>query len=201
MLIIGDIHGRFQDYVDLLLLHPGETSIQVGDFGIGFPDAKPLPVLPEGSWFIRGNHDNPCEAYKSSHYLGDFGFREIDGYRLFYLSGAFSTDEAARKAGVDWWPGEQLSLDDLKEAVTLYTESKPDIVITHDGPDVATDQILRTFVTHKGKHFSRTAQALNRMFDAHQPQKWLFGHWHVNWSQHIGATRFQCVNKMEYVRL
>ena len=88
MIVIGDIHGKVDRYLKLLARHRNEPSVQLGDFGIGFPGDEPLPPLPGNAWFIRGNHDNPEAARSHSNYLGDYGSRTIDGIRIFFLSGA-----------------------------------------------------------------------------------------------------------------
>ena len=54
MLIIGDVHGKINEY--LQLIKNRKHSIQLGDFGVGFVD---IPELPINHRFIRGNHDNP----------------------------------------------------------------------------------------------------------------------------------------------
>lgn len=46
MIVIGDIHGKVDRYLKLLARHPGEPSVQLGDFGIGFPgDDRALIAL------------------------------------------------------------------------------------------------------------------------------------------------------------
>jgi hypothetical protein len=196
VLIVGDIHGKYASYLKLLRRYKAQPSVQIGDFGIGFPGDGPLPEFPANARFFRGNHDNPAAAWQSEHYLGDFGMTMIDGYSVFYLSGARSSDRDLRVEGKDWWPGEELPLEDLEEAVKLYAASKPEIVLTHDGPDVATREIVRTRLVHKGILPSRTAQTLNAMYDAHQPERWIFGHWHTRWRLKIGQTDFRCLPEL-----
>lgn len=73
MRCIGDLHGRFEVVAQHLRQHatPGETLIQVGDFGLGF-----RPRAEDTAWLrkldaqlgaaqmrllaIRGNHDDPA---------------------------------------------------------------------------------------------------------------------------------------------
>jgi hypothetical protein len=124
-------------YLKLLAHYRGEPSVQLGDFGIGFPGDGPLPPLPDNAWFLRGNHDNPEVARSHGNYLGDYGYRTIDGIRFFFLSGAWSCDQCHRTEGVNWWRDEELGIADLEAAVELYTKAKPDVVLTHDGPEEA----------------------------------------------------------------
>lgn len=199
MLIVGDIHGQINPYLMLLKRFPGEPSVQIGDFGFGFVD---VPELPDNAWFFRGNHDNPDIVKKSKHNLGDFGVREIGGVKFFFLAGAWSIDHRMRLEGRDWWRDEELSIVQLNEALDLYTKEKPDIVLSHDGPDVATDLILNRYTLHKTKPIAtRTGQALSAMYDTHQPELWVFGHWHVRWSKQVGRTVFRCLHELDWCQI
>ena len=201
MIVIGDIHGKTDQYLKLLVRHRDEPSVQLGDFGIGFPGDEPLPALPDNAWFLRGNHDNPEAARAHRNYLGDYGCRAIDGIRIFYLSGAWSSDQWCRTEGVNWWRDEELGIADLEAAVDLYTKVKPEIVLTHDGPEEAIQALLAGRSTHK--EFARTATggALNAMLEAHRPWKWIFGHWHSRFRRKIGGTEFRCLPELGWCRI
>jgi len=197
VLIVGDIHGRTESYLKLLNRYAGEPSVQIGDFGVGF---VPIPELPDNAWFFPGNHDNRELCRQSSHFLGDYGVREVGGVRFFFLSGAWSIDRRMRIEGKNWWRDEELSVAELNRAVNLYQDSKPDIVLSHDGPSIATGRILARLGS---LHFAQTAtgQALDAMFDIHQPAKWIFGHWHVNWRETIGSTDFRCLSELGWCQV
>ncbi len=199
MLVVGDIHAKYQEYLHLLKRYAGVSSVQIGDFGIGF---VPVPEIPDNAWFFRGNHDNPELARQHPNYLGDYGVRIMDGIKFFFVSGAWSIDQRMRIEGRDWWPEEELSIPELNASLDLYIEEKPDIVLTHDGPNVATDLILNRFSLHKTKPIpTRTTQALDAMWEAHQPKKWIFGHWHINWKQQIENTQFRCLAELGWCEL
>jgi hypothetical protein len=149
LIVIGDIHGKMDRYLKLVVRFRGEPSVQLGDFGIGFPGDEPLPRLPGNAWFIRGNHDNPGAARSHGNYLGDFGCKTIDGIGIFYLSGAWSSDQWHRTEGVNWWRDEELRVAELEAAVDLYAKVKPQIVLTHDGPDEAVRSLLAGQSAHK----------------------------------------------------
>jgi hypothetical protein len=51
VIIIGDIHGKTSEYVNLLKQFPGESSIQIGDFGVGFRGVN-IPDLPEHNFSL-----------------------------------------------------------------------------------------------------------------------------------------------------
>ena len=194
MIVIGDIHGKVPEYLNLLRRYEGQSSVQVGDFGFGF---IPTPIIPDNAWFIRGNHDSPEAALAHPQYLGDYGIRVLDGVRFFFVSGAWSIDWQRRTEGVSWWRDEELSLRKLNEALEVYKIEKPDVVITHDGPNVITDSILNKYALHKTKPIpTRTTQALDAMFEYHQPSKWIFGHWHVKHRETIEGTDFRCLPEL-----
>jgi len=67
----------------------------------------------------------------------------------------------------------------------MYEETKPSIVISHDAPIEAAHEILSALA---GLYFaakaetvgSRTCAMLQKMFEAHRPDRWYCGHYHVN---------------------
>ena len=175
--------------------------MQLGDLGIGFPGDGPLPPLPDNAWFLRGNHDNPEAARSHPNYLGDFGLKKIGGVSVFDVSGAWSSDQWCRTEGVNWWRDEELNLVELQTAIDLYGEIKPEIVLSHDGPDAAIEALLSSRLGHKDHVPTRTAQALNAILETHRPQKWIFGHWHTRFRKQIGGTEFRCLPELGWCHI
>lgn len=214
MFFVGDIHGnldRYRKYLKILRRKfPQESVIQVGDMGVGFPYSQ-SDSFPKHSWFIRGNHDNPEIALQNSQYLGNFGVKEIDGYKIFFVSGAWSIDRIHRTQGKDWWPEEELTVQQLNEALDLYIMEKPEIVISHDGPQQPTYKLLNRILYDNGSYIirspipTRTGQALTAMFENHKPKLWLFGHYHTKWEMTIDSTKFIClpepIDENDFLRL
>lgn len=94
MFLIGDVHGKFDRYGEILTGLP--CSIQLGDMGIGFGLDDLFPKAdPTKHRFLRGNHDNPELCRRHPNYLGDFGFE----FGIFFISGAFSVDRHLRTMG------------------------------------------------------------------------------------------------------
>jgi len=201
LLVIGDIHGNVASYLKLLNRYKGEPSVQLGDFGIGFLGDGPLPPLPDNAWFLRGNHDNPEAARSHPNYLGDFGLKKIGGVSVFFVSGAWSSDQWWRTEGVNWWRDEELSLVELQTAIDLYAQIKPDIVLSHDGPDAAIEALHSGGFVHKDLIPTRTGQALNAMLETHRPKKWIFGHWHTRFRKQIGGTEFRCLPELGWCHI
>jgi len=202
MLLIGDIHALFWDYKRILERSGTKESLQLGDYGLGFPgsmDGIDLSDVEGTHQFLRGNHDNPAICRKSPYYIGDFGIHEgsfIDGRydKLFYISGSWSIDQAWRTPGISWWPEEELSYDELDQAVNLYLKEKPEIVCSHECPE----EISQIFYPGTA-HPTRTGQALSSMFQHHQPSYWFFGHHHKSWRKNVMGCQFVCLNELETI--
>lgn len=195
---IGDVHGMIPSYEKICKyidkVDPDAITVQVGDMGIGF-DSRPTPVVGSNHFFINGNHDNPAECVNIPNYLKDFGIKEVKGHRFFYICGAQSTDKEYRTENVDWWEAEQLPYDRLCEAVALYEKEKPDIVISHDCPMTPRQSM---FGYRDG---GRTAQALETMFNIHQPKVWAFGHHHRQKQETVCGTRFMCFGELQHKQI
>ena len=92
--------------------------------------------------------------------------------------------------------------------MNLYEETKPDYVLSHECPTEAVLFMLQGLI---GQYFeakrdcvqSRTAQALQLMYEIHQPKEWCFGHYHVDKTFHLkpdSRTKFTCVAELsQYV--
>jgi len=198
---IGDVHGLMKQYEDMLRKIP-EPTIQVGDMGVGFTqngDWVTTANLRDTDKWLHGNHDNPDRCKEEKGYLGRFG---VTPEGIFFMSGAFSVDAFYRKAGISWWPNEQLNLEELDAALELYKKTKPDIVATHDCPRSLYPMMLQRIGHPEGPLYeASTSHALEAMFNFHQPRTWVYGHWHRSVDEMIGDTRFICLNELEPVTL
>jgi hypothetical protein len=212
--VIGDVHGLFRRYLDLA--NRSTHSLQVGDMGF---DYDPLYQLdPAFHKFIGGNHDNytrgecpgctgddcsRCQGRGFSfinmppHCLPDFGIWSVPGVGdIFYARGAWSIDWKDRTPGHSWWDDEEMKAIRIGQAHQLYMDIKPKIVVTHTCPDSIVERIPFKRIFGPQMHHPRTEQFLEHMFSAHQPEIWLFGHYHCNWDQVIRGTRFVCIDEL-----
>lgn len=203
--LIGDVHGKFRQYK--AILSGCESSIQVGDLGVGFrrtqgPNAgkiysnPPHYAMARGDHrFIRGNHDNPNECYRHSQWIQDGAVES----GVMFVGGALSIDRAFRQEGFNWWPDEELSTAELMDIVDAYVGTKPRVMVTHDCPeDVAAEVSRLAGVTKLDPRFaSRTRQAFQSMWSAHSPELWVFGHWHHSFDAVLNGTRFVCLAELE----
>ena len=190
---VGDLHGRLY-----MLPLPGNPIVQVGDLGIGFvkpsEDAERI-ASREDFWFIRGNHDNPDLCREHPRYLGDWGNHKF----MFWVSGAWSIDQALRTEGVSWWHDEELSAADSERAFSDYITAKPRVMITHDGPSslFASEGPMEIWRFQP----SSTSTLLQAMLEAHQPDAWIFGHHHTKEDFVLGPTHFRCLDIGETLTL
>jgi hypothetical protein len=199
LFLIGDIHGRIDDYLKLLAsLLAGSRSIALGDMYLGRPGIH-LPELPHEHKFLRGNHDNPALCRAHPNYLGDFGYLPDD--ELFFVSGAQTASWRVLGNSKYWYADEEMSDSALNDAIAIYKDTRPKIVISHTAPFEAAKEILKEL---NGSYFlnkhcdveSRTSRALQEMLAAHQPSAWFFGHFHINREFLIGETKFRCLAEM-----
>jgi len=200
MLLVGDVHGLFWNYMKLIEMSHSKKSLQLGDFGLGFPNGMnhvDMNHIEGTHLFLRGNHDNPEVCRKSSNYIGDYGILDgsfIDGAfdKLFYISGAWSIDRITRIPNYNWWENEELSYKQLCDMVNFYFKEKPDIVCSHDCPTTILKHLY-----DDGCFPTRTGQAFDAMLNHHVPSYWFFGHHHKTWKKEIGGCLYTCLNELE----
>lgn len=199
--IIGDIHGKLYEYE--MLLTNQTRSIQVGDFGIGFAGQywhDKVNDLHRDTQhrFIRGNHDDPGKCPEMVGWIPDM---TVEGDVMF-IGGAWSIDWGSRVDGVNWWSQtEELSPRELYQAIEIYEQAKPCIMITHDCPhEAATELFFKTGLAPSGRQIqTRTAAAFQTMFEIHQPELWIFGHWHFTVNTEMNGTKFQCLGELDFM--
>lgn len=203
--IIGDKHGLWNEY--LTVIAGCDKSVQVGDFGIGFSgdywhDRVNDTIGGTGHRFIRGNHDDAKKCKKDMlSYIPD-GTVEND---IMYVGGAWSIDRDHRTPGINWWGDEQLSKPELKQMYDIYIHTKPRVMITHDCPTLAAYYMFfrSGLITYGGNtmFLTDTAEAFQKMFEAHRPEFWFFGHWHHSVSATYNGTTFLCLDELDYIDL
>lgn len=205
MRYVGDVHGKFRSYKTIIKGAP--ASIQVGDMGVGFRR------FPHGEWetnpphrqmvkhkatFIRGNHDNPAVCKGHSQWIPDGHYDPKTG--TMFIGGADSIDKQYRIKDYSWWKDEELPYGELSRLVGYYESAKPKIMVTHDAPQMIAHEVIRPMLMQNYAKFetTRTRQAFQQMWQIHQPDLWIFGHYHVSFDVVHGTTRFVCLAELEY---
>ena len=157
---------------------------------------------PRGRYTIIGE-----KVYRYTHlppnFIGHFGTWKVPECKveipgrdeLFFVRGAWSIDHARRTMGVDLFEREEMSQIELMQAIEAYKKAKPWLVVTHTAPLSIVGHLNLPF--SGGKVYpTKTSQALERMLEIHQPEYWVFGHFHQDWSKKIGNTHFVCLDEL-----
>jgi predicted phosphodiesterase len=202
---IGDVHGYVRELQLVLNNLPQEVTsvVQVGDMGVGFEKSKywhtnlDNMMVRKNAKFIRGNHDSPNECKKMKSWIPDSTVIND----VMYMGGAWSIDHHWRTMGIDMWEDEELSYADLNIAINMFEIAQPRVMVTHDCPaEIALELFIKTGNSLGGKNQfkTRTASALQAMFEVHQPDLHIFGHWHTDVDKVVNGTRFICLGELSY---
>ncbi len=211
--IIGDCHGAIgskdrkgPSYLNLLEGVP--YSIQIGDLGFDYRLLEKYGG--EGGVcdaahhkFLAGNHDNFTwlSKYPLKNDLGRFGARNLGGLDFFFVAGAYSVDKAYRHPGLDWWPEEELDVVERQACKEAYIAAKPKLMITHDAPREICFRMIESGLGIKsiGFNHNTTTDLLQELYEIHQPDLWIYGHWHSDFRRKEGNTQFVCLDILEYM--
>lgn len=207
--VLGDLHGDFGTLKRLIQNHPEWTTVTIaGDVGLGFPNTRELPfVSPIPIYFIRGNHDNP-EFIKNLdpdvwpvadwHYIPDGTVRN----GVLYLGGAWSIDWEQRTPGYDWWPNEEIGMEEGEAILSAITKERPFIstVVTHDCPTYILRAMYgaRTIETSTSNLLSSVLSTLLHS-ECTRPLRWFYGHHHRHYTLRQHGIQFRCLNTAQHV--
>jgi len=205
--IIGDVHGRHKDYIQVA--KQAEYSVQVGDLGFQY-NLEEKHLDHTRHVFIGGNHDNYDIYHDTKHALGDYGEESLGDISFFFIRGGFSIDHLARKQHYritgqkSWWEEEQLTLKQGDAALDAYIKAKPTIMLSHSCPqDVAriigNPSVLKAFGYDPHKFRTNTQMLLQSCFEQHQPELWVFGHFHLDREVDLNGTKFICLPELKYL--
>lgn len=201
MFFIGDVHGKWEAYFDLLEVFGNRKSIQVGDFGMGFSSETP-PKWDMAHRFIRGNHDDPEVCRAHPNYLGDYGVTE-DG--IFFVGGGYSIDYEWRQLYNHrhpnrqvWWEDEEIAAKEFPLILEQYKAMAPNIVVAHDAPTEVKALIVEGNIVDKRRFINRTSDGLmSEMLKVFKPALWIFGHYHCSSDFEYDGTRFVGLDELE----
>ncbi len=192
--IISDVHGKTAKYLEIIN-NTDLPTIQLGD--LGFKTTH--------DWFIQnvwtpdlrhrvmfGNHD--YYPYLDKPYsCGNFA--AFDNGRIVTIRGAASIDKIFRTEGEDWFENEELNFAEAYQALEFVLQTKPEIIISHDCPDIAKNVMF----AGRTSYSSRTSNLLTGILDAYKPKQWIFGHWHQSTTANIEGVQFRCLAELESI--
>jgi hypothetical protein len=226
VLVAGDVHGSVPCTLGVIhqasRLPPPRYLLQLGDFGFRVPSAGLTTVAYTARragvtiWVVEGNHDDhPGLAAAAARHGPSEGPVPLDtagpvfhlrrgqrwqwhGRTWLAAGGAVSPDRAARTAGVDWWPEEELT-DTQAEAIAAG--GPVDVLACHDrpagvpytyppAPDWWDDADLARSAVH--------CERLQRLIDQVQPSHVMHGHLHDVYERTVdtgyGPLRVTCLD-------
>ncbi len=212
IIVVGDLHGYWGHLNKLInQKHPDEVWV-CGDFGYWPKFNNTDQVTESKKWNQYGikNHDTIIRFVDGNHEdhwaIRDLDDHEImpgvfhmprgsvlnldDGRNVLFIGGADSFDKKSRVLGVDWFPDEYVSLNDLYK---IPKDCRIDIVVSHTCPKA----FLRYVIDHNMfKANDPSYENLNQVLNIYKPTLWYFGHWHA---REIGETKnclWTCLNKV-----
>lgn len=206
MLIIGDVHGKTNQFLDLVSEYRERSSeliIQLGDLGFQKHWDEVIQYCLDTNEtnlrIIPGNHDD-YGRYKLSYSQNFYEWSRCEPLLVtdiwcedacFGLRGANSIDKHLRTKGKDWFEDEELSYTELGKAVDEFINEQPVYMFSHTCPSSVKKQLFGYTES------SRTEQALQVMFENHQPEIHFFGHFHKYVDEVINGTRFICLAELQ----
>lgn len=208
--LAGDWHGNLRFARDVIeAAQPGPSGrrvvLQLGDFGVWPGDegaaflngiAECLARIDGILLFVDGNHEDHPQL--SAFPLRPDGLRVLrprlyhlprayrwqwHGRRWLALGGAHSIDRHTRTEGVDWWPGETLTKEDLDAAVS---GGPVDYMVAHDCPAGVFIKGIRDPQVGQPKQLfeelvieAEYRRELRDVVNAVRPEWYLHGHYHT----------------------
>lgn len=199
IIILGDagINYYLRDLDDRLKKEISENSKCMWYIVRGNHEARPQDVsVPyEKIWDPWvGGYVYVQEDYPTIRFFMDYGEYNITGYRVAVIGGAYSVDKWWRlaRAGIQketdlnynnpkrtgWFPNEQLSSEEIKDATKLFGGSYYDFVLSHTCPISWQPTDLFLSAVDQSSVDTSMEQWMDELKDKIEWFIWLFGHYH-----------------------
>lgn len=213
---------------------PADTIIICGDFGYVFHTEKAFKEVEKTKLelllkflnctlvFCGGNHENYDRLYsKEFPIIKKYGstvkeiadncymllnghLYNIEGYNFLAVGGAESHDMQFRKAGVNWWAEESITLSDMEKSYKHYKNA--DFIITHCAPTTFEYKILLELGFYPQTNY-KSPQLLERLLQkleySNCDYKWFCGHYHTDFNFrnfYCLYNKIYCVDTGDYLR-
>lgn len=200
--VTGDVHADVERFVKFKKLfgRRKEYCLVCGDFGFvwnnGEEEQKKLQRLARlrcTILFVEGTHDNLdlLKKYPLVEYCGGMARKlcdnvfwlqrghvfDIDGKTVFAMGGGASLDAEERVEGVNWWPEEMPTPEELLHArQTLAARgNRVDFVVTHANPRVELG-----LIGSRAERVNALSAFLSELTKSIQYTHWYFGSEHVD---------------------
>lgn len=213
VMVAGDWHGN-APWAVRCINHAADRGadaiIQVGDFGFWTPGPQTGRFLDAVTrtaearqvrvYWLDGNHEDFSRRDEFAQPHTDWVTYLPRGHRWQWwgktwmaVGGAVSVDKMRRTPTMSWWPEEELTDADISHACR---PGSVDIIVAHDCP---TGVVIPGIgpITKNGDwpyHVLVDAEhhraKCRTIWDTHQPELWLHGHYHVGYEFWLRETRF-----------
>jgi Icc-related predicted phosphoesterase len=208
ILVLGDVHGRFESLNRLINEKKPDIILQVGDFGYWPAKINFKKINNEKCkiYWCDGNHENHHKLMKIVDAVGERKPIEIindvyycprgsiltlpDNRKVLFIGGAMSVDKILRTEGYNWFPEEEISEDDIK---SLPDNVNIDIVISHTTPFKFIDKTNKRWSKIAGLDVS--CKKLDKVYDIYKPGLWYSGHWHIYKKGHYNGCEWTILNR------
>lgn len=211
MYLLGDVHEDPRNMVEALKLERDQGPIiQVGDLG---SDYGRIPWTRNTFHFIDGNHDhfekfNPDADYVQ-HVTKEIMYipRGFVRNGILYIGGAESIDKHSRIRGLDWFPQEQITYDQVYRILDNPEIKTVKTVISHCAPSPIAKRIiegmeLRFGQVSRQEFFGSTSEnMLETLRQEIKPERWFFGHYHLSWQGELDGCKFRCLAPGELIKV
>jgi hypothetical protein len=181
--IIGNcVDGLNGEYVKLI--DNCEFSLQLGNLGYSYQMLQYVDYHRHR--IMGGSLDNYHLIYSYPHCLPDYGIYSIPNINFFYLRGGYNNNSKKSNDYQDSYNNnlyspEELTYLQLKNALALYMENKPNIVLTYDCPYSIGERIFPSNAGSKPLKKSKTNEMLDQCLQYHAPKLWIFASMSQNW--------------------
>lgn len=209
-IILGDIHGQFNELNKFIERHQPDILIQAGDNAYYWDDEATgaIKALNTKVYLVPGNHENwdmieerigrhgiiPVEVDDNIFYCPIGSSIEIEGNTVLFVGGADSVDKEYRIPGRTWWSQELLTEADVE--YVLKNVKKVDIVVSHTCPSYFMFSNIGYDLESKLK--DPTRRNMNALLDYYNIKHWYFGHWHQSMRGQFRETMWRCLNMLNF---
>ena len=220
MIVVGDVHGRTRELVQLISRHDikNEIFIQCGDFGIGFLGFQELLdlnySLKYGNnklYILRGNHDNPDiflnkSKYSNIRFVKDYSILNIQNKKILLIGGGVSIDRIERRKNISWWENEEIIVDEKK--LKSLSKKNFDILITHVPSrsifyDV-NDSLLQYWIKKDNtliELIKKENESLDIIRSKINFKTWIAGHYHMTKKIFQEDKNYIILNELEFYEI
>ena len=198
--VCGDVHAEYGAFNRFIGKLDADIILQVGDLGywprwtpkMWWPQRhrpKAIPTIKSPKtkiYFCDGNHEDHAtlqalpkpEIFPNVFYMKRGSIMTLpDGRNILFMGGANSYDKEDRTCGIDWFPQENITYEELER---IPKDTRIDIVISHTCPQhFDIEHMLKRKTIQYGRVADSNREILSHILKEFRPKLWYFGHWHV----------------------